>query len=102
MQDGSLDTILGQLNEPQRAAASHGDSPLLMIAGAGSGKTTALVHRVAYLIAQGVPPERILLLTFTRRAAGQMLHRVQRAFWRVLKTVGGSGAGHFTVRGPGC
>ena len=55
MPDETLDVILGQLNTPQRAAATHGDSPLLMIAGAGSGKTTALVHRVAYLIARDVP-----------------------------------------------
>ena len=68
--------MLAKLNDQQRAAALHGDAPLLIIAGAGTGKTTTLVHRVAYLISQGVPPQRILLLTFTRRAAAEMLYRV--------------------------
>jgi len=64
------------LNASQREAACHGWEPLLIVAGAGTGKTTSLVHRVAHLISQGVPPQRILLLTFTRRAAAQMLERV--------------------------
>ena len=72
------DSVLGTLNEPQREAATHGDEPLLIIAGAGSGKTTTLVHRVAQLIATGVAPHRILLLTFTRRSAADMLRRAQR------------------------
>jgi DNA helicase-2/ATP-dependent DNA helicase PcrA len=70
------ESLLSQLNTEQRAAASHGDGPLLIVAGAGTGKTTTLAHRVAYLIARGVPPGRILLLTFTRRAAAEMLRRV--------------------------
>ena len=70
------DSLLARLNDPQREAASHGLEPLLIIAGAGTGKTTTLVHRVARLISQGMPPERILLLTFTRRAAAQMVERV--------------------------
>ena len=70
------DSLLARLNDPQREAASHGLDPLLIIAGAGTGKTTTLVYRVAQLISQGVPPERILLLTFTRRAAAQMVERV--------------------------
>jgi DNA replication ATP-dependent helicase Dna2 len=65
-----------RLNDQQRAAVMHGAEPLLIIAGAGTGKTTTLVHRVAYLISQGAAPHRMLLLTFTRRAAGQMLDRV--------------------------
>ncbi len=73
------DTILSRLNDQQREAARHGDDPLLIIAGAGTGKTTTLVHRVAWLISQGVAPHRILLLTFTRRAAGEMLRRVEEA-----------------------
>ena len=54
----------------------HGDEPLLIVAGAGTGKTTTLAHRVGHLIARGVRPERILLLTFARRAAAEMLRRV--------------------------
>jgi len=68
--------LLGSLNEEQRAAARHGDGPLLIIAGAGTGKTATLAHRVAHLIAEGADPGRILLLTFTRRAASEMVSRV--------------------------
>jgi len=67
---------LDKLNEQPRAAATHGDGPLLIIAGAGTGKTNTLAHRVAWLIQQGTSPNRILLLTFTRRAAAEMLKRV--------------------------
>jgi DNA helicase-2/ATP-dependent DNA helicase PcrA len=66
------------LNAAQAEAASHGDSPLLIVAGAGSGKTRTLIHRVAALIGRGVRPERILLLTFTRRAAQEMVSRCER------------------------
>lgn len=66
---------LDELNRHQREAVTHGDGPLLVVAGAGSGKTRTLACRVAYLIAQGIAPERILLLTFTRRAAEDMLRR---------------------------
>ncbi len=72
----ALDSVLSRLNPQQRDAAVHGMGPLLIIAGAGTGKTTTLAHRVASLISGGVPPERILLLTFTRRAAAEMLRRV--------------------------
>lgn len=68
--------LLAHLNEEQRAAASHDNAPLLIIAGAGTGKTTTLAHRVAFLIAEGADPGRILLLTFTRRAAAEMIRRV--------------------------
>ncbi len=64
------------LNPSQREAVTHADGPLLVVAGAGTGKTRTLVARVAHLIHRGVPPDRILLLTFTRRAAGEMLRRV--------------------------
>jgi len=64
-----------QLNRAQYAAVNHGDGPILVIAGAGSGKTRTLVYRMAHLIARGVTPESILLLTFTRRAAQEMLSR---------------------------
>ena len=66
------------LNAEQRAAVAHGDGPLLIVAGAGTGKTRTLVHRVSALIGRGVRAERILLLTFTRRAAEEMLSRVER------------------------
>ena len=66
------------LNAEQRAAVAHGHGPLLIVAGAGTGKTRTLVHRVAALIERGVRAERILLLTFTRRAADEMLARVER------------------------
>jgi DNA helicase-2/ATP-dependent DNA helicase PcrA len=68
--------ILAELNEDQRLAAEHGAEPLLIVAGAGTGKTATLAHRVAYKIAMGTDPGRILLLTFTRRAAAEMLRRV--------------------------
>lgn len=67
---------LARLNEQQRVAATFGDQPLLIIAGAGTGKTNTLAHRVAWLISKGIDPARILLLTFTRRAAAQMMRRV--------------------------
>jgi DNA helicase-2/ATP-dependent DNA helicase PcrA len=66
------------LNEAQAAACAHGDGPLLVIAGAGSGKTQTLAHRVAALMGRGVDPRRILLLTFTRRAAVEMTRRAAR------------------------
>ena len=75
----------GPLNDGQRAAASHGEAhggrvdagPLLIIAGAGTGKTATIAHRVAHLVRQGVAPERILLLTFSRRAAEEMTRRAR-------------------------
>ncbi len=70
---------LEELNLEQRRAVIHRDGPLLIVAGAGSGKTRTLAYRVAHLIADGVPPDRILLLTFTRRAADEMLKRAARA-----------------------
>ncbi len=66
------------LNHEQCAAATAGDGPLLVLAAAGTGKTRTLVHRVAYLIEQGVSAERILLLTFTNRAAREMLDRAEK------------------------
>src|SRR5215471_2621048 len=80
-------SYLRDLNTGQRAAAEYGvadvagaqiSGPLLVIAGAGTGKTSTLAHRVAHLIVAGTPPERILLLTFTRRAAAEMSKRAQR------------------------
>src|SRR5947199_6309804 len=68
---------LKSLNERQTMAAAHAGGPLLILAGAGTGKTTTLCARVAWLVDQGVPAERILLLTFTRRAAREMLSRAR-------------------------
>jgi len=67
-----------KLNAAQRAAACHGDGPLLILAGAGTGKTDTLAHRVAHLVLQGANPQRILLLTFSRRAALEMTRRASR------------------------
>src|SRR3954463_442214 len=69
-------TAINSLNDQQRAAATFGRGPLLIVAGAGTGKTNTLAHRVAHLIATGTDPSRILLLTFTRRAAAEMRRRV--------------------------
>jgi DNA helicase-2/ATP-dependent DNA helicase PcrA len=66
------------LNPEQRAAAMHGGGPLLIVAGAGTGKTMTLAARVAHLVDRGLRPERILLLTFSRRAAREMLSRAER------------------------
>jgi DNA helicase-2/ATP-dependent DNA helicase PcrA len=71
----AIEALLNRLNPEQRKAATHGNEALLIVAGAGTGKTATLVHRVAWLISQGVDPGRILLLTFTRRAAAEMLRR---------------------------
>ena len=69
--------FLQTLNPQQLAAVMHGDEPLLIIAGAGTGKTTTLANRVAWQIVSGTDPSRLLLLTFTRRAAAEMLRRVE-------------------------
>src|SRR5215471_9881827 len=67
-----------ELNPAQRRAADADDRPLLIVAGAGTGKTQTLAHRVAALIARGADPRRILLLTFSRRAAQEMTRRALR------------------------
>jgi UvrD/REP helicase N-terminal domain len=77
---------LAKLNAEQRAAVEHGVAggilgpcpPLLIIAGAGSGKTNTLAHRVVHLIVNGADPNRLLLMTFSRRAAAKMIRRVER------------------------
>ena len=85
-------TYLSELNGQQRRAVEHGvgqddnQGPLLVIAGAGSGKTKTLAHRVAHLIVNGADPRRILLLTFSRRAATELARRVQRISAQVLGT----------------
>ena len=77
------------LNPAQLAAVTHRDGPLLVVAGAGSGKTRTLIYRVARLIEGGVQPGSILLLTFTRRAAEEMLHRVERLVGGPSRAVAG-------------
>ena len=78
---GTRDRV--ELNEAQRRAVMHGGGgspcgPLLIIAGAGSGKTNTLAHRVAQLVSEGADPTRVLLLTFSRRAAQELERRVGR------------------------
>lgn len=84
-------TYLEGLNPEQRRAVEHGvrqnetvGPPLLIIAGAGSGKTNTLAHRVAHLIVNGADPRRVLLMTFSRRAAAEMARRVERIARKVL------------------
>src|SRR3977135_1368411 len=82
---------LDRLNPQQRRAVEYGDpeflaaGPLLIIAGAGSGKTNTLAHRVAHLFVNGIDPRRMLLLTFSRRAAAEMIRRVERIAAAVLR-----------------
>ena len=96
------DNYLETLNPAQRQAAQYGEfdahasfraGPLLVIAGAGTGKTMTLAHRVAHLVISGVSPERILLLTFTRRAAQEMIRRVELIVHQAF-------AGDTTTRSP--
>jgi DNA helicase-2/ATP-dependent DNA helicase PcrA len=93
---GTTRDFAAELNPQQAAAATHADGPLLIIAGAGTGKTRTLVYRVAHLIDRGVAAERILLLTFTRRAAQEMLSRAERLVGSNSKRVHG-GTFHATA-----
>ncbi|MDD4358213.1 MAG: UvrD-helicase domain-containing protein [Candidatus Pacebacteria bacterium] len=96
--------LLDGLNKEQKEAVEHGEGPLLIVAGAGTGKTTVLTKRIAYLISKGIKPNEILALTFTEKAAAEMEERVEKLldygyydFWistfhsfcdRVLKSYG--------------
>jgi DNA helicase-2/ATP-dependent DNA helicase PcrA len=99
---------LDTLNDAQRAAAAFGEDvaggfrarPLLVIAGAGTGKTNTLAHRVAHLVLKGVDPGRILLLTFTRRAAEEMTRRAERIVVSALQAARGTASTTPAVRLP--
>ena len=84
----SVPDYLAQLNAEQQLAVMHGGArvanPLLIIAGAGSGKTDTLAHRTAHLIVNGADPRRILLMTFSRRAASEMTRRVERIAAKIM------------------
>ncbi|MGA2499287.1 MAG: UvrD-helicase domain-containing protein [Tepidisphaeraceae bacterium] len=80
--------ILQDLTEPQLQAVTHTEGPLLVIAGAGSGKTRVITRRIAYLIANGIVPASVLAVTFTNKAAGEMKNRVSAMVDRPLRDFG--------------
>jgi DNA helicase-2/ATP-dependent DNA helicase PcrA len=93
--DGAVPAWLEELNDEQRMAVTHQGGPLLILAGAGTGKTTTLCARVAWLLSEGVPAERMLLLTFTRRAAREMIQRARSMTERVRPGPGAVVGGTF-------
>src|SRR6202008_3345835 len=99
---------LEKLNGPQKKAVTHGEplpnnkgwksGPLLIVAGAGTGKTDTLAHRVAHLVIHGVDPARILMLTFTRRAAQEMRRRAHEITKKALNESMGGVSGTISQR----